>query len=125
MLPSDSYLEMLTPTRVDRLINILLNNCEHMSHRLDGEKRYQDACRDPTLASGLDLKRQFVAPLAKRVRARVDTGLVEMTSKSTGDFERSRNGSCLMSKRRIVRQTSMCPFSPCGYLSMDKEISSK
>lgn len=38
-----------------------------MNERLASEKRYQNACRDPTMASGLDLKRQFVAPLAKKV----------------------------------------------------------
>ena len=50
-----------------RFINILLNNCDYISDRLSSEKRYQDACRDPTMASGLELRRQFVAPLAKRV----------------------------------------------------------
>lgn len=51
-----------------RFINILLNNCEYVNDRLTSEKRYQDACRDPTMASGLELKKQFVAPLAKKVR---------------------------------------------------------
>lgn len=50
-----------------RFINILLNNCDYINDKLASEKRYQDACRDPTMGSGLELKRQFVAPLAKRV----------------------------------------------------------
>ncbi|CAB1121319.1 unnamed protein product [Ectocarpus sp. CCAP 1310/34] len=58
--------------RLHKFINILLNNCEFISERLASEKRYQDACRDPTLPSGLDLKRQFVAPLAKRVLNKVE-----------------------------------------------------
>lgn len=56
----------LAPSR--RLINILLNNCEFVNERLSREKRYLDATRDPTLPNGLELKRRFVAPLAKRVR---------------------------------------------------------
>ena len=45
----------------------MLNNCEYVDDRLVNEKRYQDACRDPSLVTGLDLKRKFVATLAKRV----------------------------------------------------------
>ena len=55
------------PPILGRLINILLNNCEYVDDRLVNERRYQDACRDPNLETGLDLKRKFVAPLAKRV----------------------------------------------------------
>ncbi|CAM9557496.1 unnamed protein product [Scytosiphon promiscuus] len=55
--------------RLHKFMNILLNNCEYIGERLASEKRFQDASRDPTMPSGLELKRQFVAPLAKRVSA--------------------------------------------------------
>ncbi|CAM9708333.1 unnamed protein product [Laminaria digitata] len=58
--------------RLHKLINILLNNCEYVDDRLVNEKRYQDACRNPNLVTGLDLKRKFVATLAKRVLNKVE-----------------------------------------------------
>ncbi|CAM9501976.1 unnamed protein product [Pylaiella littoralis] len=58
--------------RLHKLMNILLNNCEYIDDRIVSEKRYQDACRDPTMSSGLELKRQFVAPIAKRVLNKVE-----------------------------------------------------
>eukprot|EP00904_Undaria_pinnatifida_P009452 jgi/Undpi1/5637/HiC_scaffold_2.g00912.m1 len=58
--------------RLHKLINILLNNCEYVDDRLVNEKRFQDAARSPAHASGLDLKRKFVAPLAKKVLNKVE-----------------------------------------------------
>eukprot|EP00903_Cladosiphon_okamuranus_P007071 g6872.t1 len=67
--------------RLHKFINILLNNCDYINERLSSEKRYQDACRDPTMASGLELKKQFVAPLAKRVLNKVEDEEAEQAFK--------------------------------------------
>ncbi|CAM9299781.1 unnamed protein product [Discosporangium mesarthrocarpum] len=53
--------------RLHKLINIICNNCEEVHTVLMSNKIFQNAESDPTQPSGLELRRQFVAPLAKRV----------------------------------------------------------
>lgn len=67
--------------RLHKLINIVLNNCDFVNERLAREKRFQDASRDPTLPNGLELKRQFVGPLAKKVLNKVEDEEVEAAFK--------------------------------------------
>ncbi|CAM9451498.1 unnamed protein product [Choristocarpus tenellus] len=57
--------------RLHKLINIICNNCEEVTAILNSSKFYQDAERDPSQPSGLELKKRFIAPLAKKVLNKV------------------------------------------------------
>ncbi|CAN0165940.1 unnamed protein product [Ascophyllum nodosum] len=63
--------------RLHKLSNIILNNCDYVNDKLAREKRFQDASRDPTMASGLELRRKFVAPLAKKVLNKIEEDEIE------------------------------------------------